>query len=101
MAYTSYDELIDDANNDPKLAKMRVAKAKQEGIPVVSKDNSGYRSKAIAARMGTNTVGKVGKKKPKYTDSVLKSRMNKSQSPAATEDDEAEQIAAKRKKVGY
>ena len=97
MAYVSYDELIDDANHDPKLAKMRVAKAKQEGIPVVSKDNSGYRSKAISARMGANTAGK----KPKYTDSVIKNRMKNSQKPAATEDDEAEQIAAKRKKVGY
>lgn len=103
MAYTSFEELIADASSDPKLARMRVAQAKQEGIPVVSKDNSGYRSRAIAKRLGTQKEDpkKTSPTKVKYTNSVLKNRMKQAQSPAATEDDESEKIVAKRKKVGY
>ena len=98
MAYTSFEELIDDASNDPKLARMRVARAKQEGTPVVSKDNSGYRKAAIAKRLSSNSGQTKTPDKVTYKSSVLKSRMNK----PATEDDEADDsIVAKRKKVGY
>lgn len=101
MAYSSFEELIDDASNDPKLAKLRVAKAKEAGTPVVSKDNNGYRNKAITQRMKgeASEDSNKAKTKMKYTSSVLKKKMTSLSKPDT--DDKSKEMIAKRKKVGY
>lgn len=99
MAYTSYEDLIDDASQDPKLARARVAEAKKSGTPVVSTSNSGYRDKAISKRLELASGQKppsTSKKKVKYNSSTIKNKLNNK-----PEETQSEEIAAKRKKVGY
>jgi hypothetical protein len=126
MPYKSYNELIDDADEDPKLAKMRVSKAKQSNMPVVDPDNPGYgnssskykdyRDKAIAKRMGpkptgsrkTNAANMAGAKKA-VTDELnkaIESRMKNRKTTMNPTDKQArgsreEEIVTKRKKYGY
>lgn len=93
MPYRSYDELIADVEDNPKLAKLRVAKAKQSGIPIVNEKNSGYKSKAVAKRMQQG----YSQKQNKYTNKTLTKRMT---SPKI-ESDEEDETVSKRKRVGY
>lgn len=76
MAFQNYEELINMADQNPKMARGLVNKAQQRGNPVVSRNNSGYDN----PRMG-----------------ALKRRFN-AKKPDETQ---SEQMAADRKKVGY
>lgn len=75
MPFKTYAELINMTEDDPKMAQMYIAKAKQSGRPVVSPSNPGYKKNAIKRRMG---------------------RLNKIKTPT-----QEEEIVNKRKQVGY
>jgi hypothetical protein len=51
MPFKSQQELQSMQESDPKKAAFLVAKAKQMGRPVVSKNNPGYSKDAVARRM--------------------------------------------------
>lgn len=86
MPYRTQEELDDDMERDPKLARARVAKAKRAGLPVISPRNPGYSSarspkqdkKDMTAAVSRRMAANIQKKKP-----------------------EEDEIADKRKKVGY
>lgn len=109
MAYRNYDELIDDANKDPKLAKMRVAKAKQSNTPVVNSENSGYdnyRQKAIAKRMGPKPISARGvpptkKTSEKYSKAIEERMKGNTPPQRQARGSTEEEIVTKRKKYGY
>lgn len=118
MPYRSYDELIDDASKDPKLARMRVNKAKQGNNPVVDSDNPGYedyRSRAINKRMRPKSQPPTGNRKTNAADmagakkavsqelnKAIESRMKNNQPPnRQARGSSEEQIVTKRKKFGY
>lgn len=106
MAFRSYDELINMASTNPKMAKMKVAKAKKNNFPVVSTSNTGYsgpeeeppddeaRKKAIRNRMTKGASSKTPRR-GKLEDAI-RGRMKKI-SVNQPQDD----TIVKRKKVGY
>lgn len=98
MPYRNYDEFIQGVEDNPKLARLRVMRARKAGVPIVDDDNEGYKEKTLSKRMGrmaktpTKSITKTPVKS-KYSPGVLRKRMT-----AAKIEDEA---VAKRKKVGY
>ncbi len=120
MAFKSFDELINMANQNPKMAKIYVARAKKIGRPVVSSNNPGYsgvgdtnsnntsdssayRTKAIENRLGKE-VQDTKKNVSERLNSAVKRRMKNKYPPmtdqnlsSTTED----AIVTARKKVGY
>ena len=131
MPYKSYDELIEDAKNDPKLVKLRVARAKEMDMPVVSNKNPGYgkgndsnnkykdyRDKAIAKRMRQSSEDRP---KVDTVPSPPRGKMDKGNMPGAKKylgeqmskalesrmknnrpsGSREDEIITKRKKVGY
>lgn len=92
MPYRDYDEFIQDVEDNPKLARLRVVRAKKAGIPVVDEDNEGYRKKTISKRMSRMTKIPA---KPKYSSGVLRKRM------AANKVEPEDETVAKRKQIGY
>ncbi len=84
MPYRTQEELDDDMEKNPKLARMRVAKAKSAGLPVVSKNNPGY--------------GKS--RKDPGMEAAVRRRMA-AYKPVQQKKPEEDPLAAKRKRVGY
>ncbi len=83
MAFQSYDELINMSNENPKMAKTLVNKAKQRGMPVVSRNNTGYGSNQNNTRMA-----------------ALRRRMTV-KNTMQDDETEAQKMASSRKKIGY
>lgn len=114
MPFKNYNELIDMADEDPKMARMKVSQAKQSGRPVVSNSNPGYRQAAISKRLAKtqqlppgNNPGGYGNSK--YKDSTkdksnlraaIKNRMQK-KTDQANSDIKEDEIVAKRKRFGF
>lgn len=87
MAYKTKQELEEDMEDDPKLAKMRVAAAKRAGKPVVSSSNRGYSNS--------------NKKMNPAREAAIKKRMASNNSTDTDKQSKEDEMIAKRKKVGY
>lgn len=89
MAYKTRQELEEDMEDDPKLARMRIAAAKRAGKPVVSSSNRGYSN------------GNSNKKMDPAREAAIKKRMASSNSTNTDKPNKEDEMIAKRKKVGY
>lgn len=125
MPFKSYNELISMAREDPKLARAKVAKAKQSNNPVVNSSNPGYdedsdyedrRSEAIRKRLSRgNTYKKPNRvnakdrfqQAVKNRTRVVSGNLNNlgkdksSKKATITTPMAQDEIVTKRKRVGY
>lgn len=121
MAFKSLEELVEMVSQDPKMARMRVMRAKKAGIPIVSSSNSGYsnRSNRVYNRSASTGLSKT-KSTSRYgaisrriaamqkSKSVATPRGKETPSPSAPtaadltgKKQTNNPVVAKRKKVGY